>query len=60
MAQIMELVELPLPHIHLFKAIGVKPPKGVFIYGPLGLGKTLIDKAVANETGSLFFLINGI
>ncbi|KAJ6293618.1 hypothetical protein OIU76_021803 [Salix suchowensis] len=59
MAQIRELVELPLRHPQLFKSIGVKPPKGILLYGPLGSGKTLIARAVANETGAFFFLING-
>ncbi|GLJ50478.1 hypothetical protein SUGI_1075670 [Cryptomeria japonica] len=59
MAQIRELVELPLRHPQLFKAIGVKPPKGILLYGPPGTGKTLIGRAVANETGAFFFLING-
>lgn len=59
MAQIRELVELPLRHPQLFKAIGVKPPKGILLYGPPGSGKTLVGRAVANETGAFFFLING-
>ncbi|KZV34745.1 cell division cycle protein 48 [Dorcoceras hygrometricum] len=59
MAQIRELVELPLRHPQLFKAIGVNPPKGILLYGPPGSGKTLIARAVANETGAFFFLING-
>lgn len=59
MAQIRELVELPLRHPQLFKSIGVKPPKGILLYGPPGSGKTLIARAVANETGAFFFLING-
>ncbi|GMN24981.1 hypothetical protein TIFTF001_000767 [Ficus carica] len=59
MAQIRELVELPLRHPQLFKSIGVKPPKGILLYGPPGTGKTLIAKAVANETGAFFFCING-
>ncbi|ESR44352.1 hypothetical protein CICLE_v10013552mg [Citrus x clementina] len=59
MAQIRELVELPLRHPQLFKSIGVKPPKGILLYGPPGTGKTLIARAVANETGAFFFLING-
>jgi len=59
LAQIRELVELPLRHPQLFKTIGVKPPKGILLYGPPGSGKTLIARAVANETGAFFFLING-
>ncbi|KAL2936119.1 Cell division cycle protein 48-like protein [Bienertia sinuspersici] len=59
MAQIRELVELPLRHPKLFSVIGVKPPKGILLYGPPGSGKTLIARAVANETGAFFFLING-
>jgi transitional endoplasmic reticulum ATPase len=59
LAQIRELVELPLRHPQLFKSIGVKPPKGILMYGPPGTGKTLIARAVANETGAFFFLING-
>ncbi|XP_014256750.1 transitional endoplasmic reticulum ATPase TER94-like [Cimex lectularius] len=59
LAQIKEMVELPLKHPSLFKAIGVKPPRGILLYGPPGTGKTLIARAVANETGAFFFLING-
>merc|ERR1712217_511044 len=59
LANIRELVELPLRHPQLFKSIGVKPPRGVLLFGPPGSGKTLIARAVANETGAFFFLING-
>ncbi|KAJ5074287.1 cell division control protein 48 [Anaeramoeba ignava] len=59
LAQIREMVELPLRHPNLFRSIGVKPPRGILLYGPPGTGKTLIAKAVANETGAFFFLING-
>ncbi|CAG0914015.1 unnamed protein product [Notodromas monacha] len=59
LAQIKEMVELPLRHPSLFKAIGVKPPRGILLYGPPGTGKTLIARAVANETGAFFILING-
>jgi len=59
LAQIKEMVELPLRHPQLFKALGIKPPRGILLYGPPGTGKTLIARAVANETGSFFFLING-
>jgi transitional endoplasmic reticulum ATPase len=59
LAQIREMIELPLRHPQLFKTLGVKPPRGVLLYGPPGSGKTLIARAVANETGAFFFLING-
>merc|ERR1712057_151494 len=59
MAQIREMIELPLRHPTLFKSIGIKPPRGVLLHGPPGSGKTLIARAVANETGAYFFLING-
>merc|ERR1719149_145215 len=59
MANIREMIELPLRHPTLFKTLGVKPPRGVLLYGPPGSGKTLIARAVANETGAFFFLING-
>ena len=36
LAQIKEMVELPLRHPGLFKAIGVKPPRGILLFGPPG------------------------
>lgn len=56
---IREMIELPLRHPVLFKSLGIKPPKGVLLYGPPGVGKTAIARAVANETGAFFLVING-
>ncbi len=56
---IREMVELPLKHPTLFKNLGIKPPKGVLMFGPPGVGKTNIARAVANETGAFFLIING-
>jgi len=58
-AQIRELVELPLRHPELFKKLGMKPPRGILLHGPAGCGKTTIGKAIANESGAFFFLLNG-
>ena len=59
MAQIREMIELPLRLPTLFRTLGVKPPRGALLFGPPGIGKTLIARAVANEAGAFFFLING-
>ena len=52
LAKIRELVELPMRHPKVFTSVGVRPPRGVLIYGPPGCGKTMIAKAVAAETGA--------
>ena len=57
--EIKEAVELPLTHPELYEEIGIKPPKGVILYGEPGTGKTLLAKAVANETSATFFRVVG-
>jgi len=57
--RIREMVELPMRHPELFVKLGIDPPKGVLLHGPPGCGKTLIAKAVANESASNFVTING-
>jgi transitional endoplasmic reticulum ATPase len=54
-----EMVELPLRHPELFQRLGIEPPKGVLLHGPPGCGKTLLAKAVANESEANFHAING-
>ncbi|KAA8492200.1 26S proteasome regulatory subunit 4-like B [Porphyridium purpureum] len=57
--EIKEAVELPLTHPELYEDIGIRPPKGVILYGEPGTGKTLLAKAVANSTAATFLRVVG-
>lgn len=57
--EIKEAVELPLTHPELYEDLGIKPPKGVILYGEPGTGKTLLAKAVANQTSATFLRVVG-
>ena len=57
--RIREMVELPLKHPELFHRLNIDPPKGVLFHGPSGTGKTLMAKAVSQESNANFITING-
>jgi len=57
--RLREMVELPMRHPEIFQRLGIDPPKGVLLQGPPGCGKTLLARAVANESEANFFSING-
>ncbi|MCD6477211.1 MAG: AAA family ATPase [Candidatus Aenigmarchaeota archaeon] len=54
---LIEAVDWPLNHHEAFERLGIRPPKGILLYGPPGCGKTHIVKALAHESGVNFISI---
>jgi AAA family ATPase len=54
-----EAIEWPLTHPQAFARLGIRPPKGIRMYGPPGCSKTLMAKALATESGLNFLAVKG-
>ncbi|XP_067039753.1 ATPase family gene 2 protein homolog A-like isoform X2 [Acropora muricata] len=57
--KLKQAVEWPLKHPEAFRRLGIRPPRGILMYGPPGCSKTLIARALATESGLNFLAVKG-
>lgn len=57
--ELKEAVDLPIKHPEVFERIGIRPVRGILLFGPPGTGKTLLAKAAATESEANFIAVKG-
>jgi len=57
--ELREAIVLPIAHKDKFKNLGIRPPKGVLMHGPPGVGKTMMARACAAQTSATFLKLAG-
>jgi len=57
--ELREMIQNPIEYPKLYRKLGLRSTRGILLYGPPGCGKTMLAKAVANQSQANFISIKG-